>query len=146
VPAPLSDRKRNAILADIEAGQKSRNQIARDHKVSVSSVTKLAPANAFDRSQTKKATAAKQVDHKARLVVIAGRTASVAEDVLTSFEDMTTEDWRKVSPYSRGLIVGIMADKSRELAPDDSAAEEISSLLGGLLGQLKTKHGDAPPE
>jgi transposase-like protein len=107
VPPPLSDRKRRAVLADIEAGQKSAHQIARDHGVAQSTVSKVAreEGHSFDRAKTKKATAAKQVDHKARLVAIAGRTASVAEDVLTSFEDMTTEDWRKVSPYSRGLIV-----------------------------------------
>lgn len=116
--------------------------------MSRTTVSDLAKKNGFGfgRQQTKKATAAKQVDHKARLVAIAGRTASVAEDVLTSFEDMSTEDWRKVSPYSRGLIVGIMADKSRELAPEDSGAGPIASLLGDLLGGMRAKHGDAPPE
>jgi hypothetical protein len=146
VPRPLSEPKRQAILADIEAGQKSRNQIARDHKVSVSSVTKLAPTDAFDRSKMKKALAARQIDHKARLSELAGRAAGLAERALSSFETMTDEEWARTSFHSRGIVFGIAADKARELAPEDSAAEEISSLLGGLLGQLKGKHGDAPPE
>lgn len=68
---PLTDAKRSAILADIEAGQKSRNQIARDHKVSVSTVTGLAPPGSFDRSKTAAATHAKVADAKARRAQLA---------------------------------------------------------------------------
>ena len=147
--ARIPDDKREAIAADIRAG-KARNQIALDHGVSAGTVTNIAGefglTEAFDRSATKKATEAKAVDHKARLVAIAGKAAGVAEDVLASFGEMDASDWAKVSPYSRGLIVGIMADKARELAPEDSGAGQIASLLGDLLGGMKAKHGDAPPE
>jgi transposase-like protein len=69
MPKPLPEEKRAAILEDIQAGEKSRNQIARDHGVSVSTVTGIAKAEglteAFDRSRTEKATRAKAVDVKA---------------------------------------------------------------------------------
>jgi len=66
MPQALSARKRSAILADIQAGRKSRNQIARDHGVSPGSVTNIAKAEAitdpFDRSKTKSATEASVAD------------------------------------------------------------------------------------
>ena len=144
---PISVDKRDAIIADFGT-DRPRNAIAREHGVSVSTVTKIANevGHEFDRSVTKKATAASEIDHRAKLAVLAGRSARVAENLFVSLEEMTPEQWAKVSPYSRGVIAGIMADKARELAPDDSGAESISSLLGGLLGELKAKHGDAPPE
>ncbi len=40
MPAPIPEHTKQAILADIRAGQKSRAQIARDHGVSVGSVTR----------------------------------------------------------------------------------------------------------
>lgn len=69
MPKALPDAKRNAILADIEAGRKARNQIARDHHVSPSTVTKIAKdaaiEAAFDRSHLKHALQAKAADDKA---------------------------------------------------------------------------------
>jgi hypothetical protein len=66
MPKALSARKRNAVLADIRAGQKARNQIARDHGVSPGTVTNIAKSaaieNAFDRSGTKSATEAAVAD------------------------------------------------------------------------------------
>jgi integrase len=70
MPKPLDETKRAAILADIRAGQKPRNQIARDHDVSPSTVTGVAKTagitDAFDRSQTLKATRAKSDDNAAK--------------------------------------------------------------------------------
>jgi len=144
---PIDPAVRDAVIAEF-ATDKARNAIAREHGVSVGTVTKLAQEaeHEFDRSVTKKATAAKQADHKAVLADLAGSSARIAGNLFASLEKMTPAQWAKVSPYSRGVIAGIMADKARELAPEDSAAEEISSLLGGLLGSLKAKHGDAPSE
>lgn len=69
MPRPIPDNVRLAILADIEAGRKSRNQIARDHNVSVGTVTNIAKraglTTAFDRSSTKNATEAAKVDNAA---------------------------------------------------------------------------------
>lgn len=148
MPAPTSPKKRTAIIADIQAGTKSAHRIAREHGVAQSTVSRIAGQEglALDRSKTKKATEAAQIDHKARLVELASRSAGLAERALRSFETMTDQEWAKTSFHSRGIVFGIAADKARELAPEDSAAEEISSLLGGLLGSLKAKHGDAPPE
>jgi transposase-like protein len=71
VPARTPDDVRDAILADIRAGQKSARRIAKDHQVAPSTVTKLAaeahiPA-AFERSNTKTraATEARRFDAKA---------------------------------------------------------------------------------
>jgi hypothetical protein len=69
VPKPLDASKRDAILKDIRAGVKARNQIARDHGVSPSTVTKIAKdfaiTDAFDRSNLKDALQAKAIDDKA---------------------------------------------------------------------------------
>jgi hypothetical protein len=73
LPAPLDPAKREAIEADITAG-KSRNQIARDHEVSGSTVTRIAQGIAernghrsddFDRSKTVNATRARKFDSAA---------------------------------------------------------------------------------
>lgn len=65
----IPDDVRAAILDDIKAGQKSRNQIARDHHVGVGSVTNIAKhaglTDAFDRSSTKNATEAARLDNAA---------------------------------------------------------------------------------
>lgn len=145
MPPPLDPAKRAAILADIQAGNASCRGIARAHDVSrttVSQIAKDAGLNeAFGRQQTKKATEAAQVDHKARLVAIASRAAGITENIAASLEGMTVEDWSAVSPYSRGLIFGIMADKARELAADDDDSAQIASLLGDLFDQLTDRHG-----
>lgn len=69
MPPRLPDDQREAILADIRAGGKSRNQVARDHGVSVGTVSNIAKqaglTDAFDRSQTKNATEAAVADNKA---------------------------------------------------------------------------------
>ena len=69
MPKPLPPKKRAAILADIKAGQKSRNQVARDHGVSTSTVSGIAKqanlTEAFDRSGTEAATRARVIDCKA---------------------------------------------------------------------------------
>jgi transposase-like protein len=63
---PLTDTVIAAILASIDAG-KSRNETAREHEVSASTVSRIAAANArsFDRSKTKNATEAARVDNAA---------------------------------------------------------------------------------
>ncbi|MBO2459800.1 hypothetical protein [Actinomadura violacea] len=69
MPPRLDDDTRAAIIADIRAGTKSRNAIARDHGVAPSMVTKLAResgnAEAFDRKPTAQAVKAAAVDAKA---------------------------------------------------------------------------------
>lgn len=66
MPRPIDDELRAAILDDINAGQLSRNAIARKHDVSASTVTKVArqakKPDAFDRSKTRDATRARMAD------------------------------------------------------------------------------------
>ena len=45
MPARIDDDKRAAILADIEAGQLSRNAIARKHGVAQGTVSNIADEN-----------------------------------------------------------------------------------------------------
>ncbi|TYB50248.1 helix-turn-helix domain-containing protein [Nonomuraea sp. PA05] len=63
---PLDQRVVVAILASIDAG-KSRNEVAREHQVSASTVSRIAAANArtFDRTKTKNATEAAKADNAA---------------------------------------------------------------------------------
>lgn len=146
MPAPLAPGKRAAILEDIRAGH-PRNQIARDHGVSGSTVTKLAKTlsdEPFDRSQTKKATEAAQVDHAAVLAKLAARSAAVAGNILASFEAMDLDAWSKVSPHTRAIALGVCADKARELAPDAGEAEieAARSLIGAVFEDIVARRGE----
>jgi transposase-like protein len=145
MPVPLAPEKRAAILEDLRAG-KTRNKAARDHGVSYSTISKIAAAEgiAFDRSQTKKATEAAQVDHAAALVKLAARHAALAGAILSSFEVMTPAQWAKVSPHSRGIILGIASDKARDLAPDSDAGQvdAARSVLNAVFEDIVARHGD----
>lgn len=72
MPAPLDPAKREAIEADVRAGNLSRNRIAKAHGVGTSTVSRIAAALAeqgvptFDRSSTAAATRAAQVDNAER--------------------------------------------------------------------------------
>lgn len=93
MPKRLPDAKRNAILKDIRAG-KQRNQIAREHQVSPSSVTKIAQAegatDAFDRSQTKKATEAVVADSRALRAATSRRFLEKANELLDEMDQPFT--------------------------------------------------------
>lgn len=145
MPASLAPGKRAAILQDIEAG-KSCGQTARDHHVARSTVHKLAKDNGlgFERSQTKKATEAAQVDHAAVLAKLAARHAAVAGTILASFEAMSAADWGDVSPHTRAVTLGICSDKARELAPadDEAQTEAAKSLLSAVFDDIVARHAD----
>jgi hypothetical protein len=145
MPAPLAPGKRAAILEDLRAGMSCR-QAARTHKVSQGTVSKLAKDHGlnFERSQTKKATEAARIDHAAVLAKLAARHASVAGDILASFEAMELEDWGRVSPHTRAIALGICSDKARELAPDNDEAqvEAARSLLNVVFEDIVARHGE----
>lgn len=90
MPAALTDEKRAAILADIKTGEKGRNQIAREHGVSQSTVSLIAQdaglKDAFDRTTTKHATAAVTADNKARRAAISSRLLAKADEFLDQLE------------------------------------------------------------
>jgi len=156
MPKPLSPRKRNAVLADIKAGQKARNQIARDHGISVGSVTNIAKAagltNAFDRSATENATRAHEADCKALRAQLKVDLLHDAQRVRTRIwgkhqvvvataegAEIVTLDEAPLSEMRAGFTaLGIAVDKSIRLEQHDSddSAAEAKNLLGSLSDAL----------
>ncbi len=158
----LADDKRTAILADIQAGKKSRGQIARDHKVSPQTVGNIAKdegkTNAFSRLQTKNATQAAIIDNKAMRVLAAQRLIVKVHEILDQMDqphmvfniggkDNTyTEQLMPKPPTGdlRNLMVtaATAVDKHLVLERHDvSDPDVMGSLLGTLLDGLQRKHG-----
>lgn len=83
MPRPFTDDERARILQAVKAG-KGRNEIAREHNRSPSSISKIAHAAGlnFDRSKTEVATKAKQADNRARRAELAPRFLDKAEEAL----------------------------------------------------------------
>lgn len=135
---PIDDQKRNAILADIKAGQKSRNQIARDHNVSVGTVTNIAKraglTSAFDRSSTKRATAASVADTAARRAQLAEKMIALAELSM----DQVIAELGEASARDAAVVLGIAVDKHRQLVDMDRDPEGLAAVdawLRGVTGQ-----------
>jgi len=137
MPLPLPKAKREAILADVRArsGQSAR-QIGKTHDVSDAAVRRLAKEagieDAWSRDKTKKATEANAVDHQAKLAILASRSVKTASAILDSFE-AEDHDWGRVSPHTRAIAFGILADKARELAAPDEGVEAAKSLLDDFM-------------
>ena len=147
MPAPLPDDKRAAILADIKAG-KARNVIAREHGVSPSTVTRIAQTSgwttAFDRSQTKNATAAAIADSAARRARLAQRLVTLAELSL----NQAIAELSETTARDAAVVLGIAVDKHLAIERHDSGADadQAASLLGAILNDLQARHGDTPSE
>lgn len=151
---PLTDKQRNAIARDIAAGKK-RNEIAREHGVSPSTVSKIArEENAtFDRTMTETATRAKQADNRSR-------RAQISSDLLDDVQRLRERAW---SPYAYYVAskdgaqrveldlpplsevrnayasIGIALDKHGvlERADADSGAAGAVSMLSGIAEALE---------
>jgi transposase-like protein len=161
MPKPLDDTKRAAILADIKAGSKSRNQIARDHGVSPSTVTGVAKAEgitgAFDRSQTKEATQAREADCKAlraelkvdllhdaqRLRKRIWGSHQVVVSTPQGAEVVTLDENPLTEIRSGYTALGIAVDKSIRLEEFDSDDTDGSKNARSLLGNLFAGLSDA---
>lgn len=165
MPPPLDPQLRADILRDIQDGQLSRSEIARRRNVSPSTVSKIAKDSdvptAFDRTQTAKATRAKQLDNAAHRTVLIDRMYSVADHML----DRVTSPYTQVItgpagaefvttklPPLRDAQAGmssaaIAIDKAArmEAANGDSRVEQARSLLSGLLTDMVAAHGDSYP-
>lgn len=159
MPKPLSTRKRNAILADIKAGAKARNQIARDHGVSPGSVTGIAKAagieSAFDRSKTKDATHAREADCKAlraqlkldllkdaqRLRERIWGSYKVVVSIPLGAEVVTLDEVPLTEMRSGYTALGIAVDKSLRLEQHDAdggdGASAVDEWLRGMLGETR---------
>lgn len=164
MPPRIPDTQRAAILADIRAGTKGRNQIARDHQVSVSTVTKIAKdsgsTDAFDRSLTEKGTRAAVADNRSR-------RAQIASDLLDDVARLRERAWAQYTYYERGqagpelvtleqpplkeakeayVAIGICLQRHAELEKIDAdrGEENVKSMLGDLAQALKVVAGDSP--
>jgi len=163
VPKALDPAKRNAIIADIKAGHQ-RNQIARDHTVSGSTVTKIAGqeglTDAFDRTQTENATRARGIDLAAtraalieRLYGIAGRMLDRVESPYTQIisgpagAELVTTKLPPLRDAQAGMSSAAIAlDKAARLEDrqGDGKVDQAKSLLGAMFEGLRKAHGDAP--
>ncbi|HZE37763.1 MAG TPA: hypothetical protein VE172_03040 [Stackebrandtia sp.] len=88
MPRATSPEKRAAIIADIAAGKKSAHQIAREHGVAQSTISRIAGQEglSFDRSATKDATEAKVADSKARRAEISRKFLEKADKLLDQMD------------------------------------------------------------
>ncbi|GCD94063.1 helix-turn-helix domain-containing protein [Embleya hyalina] len=164
MPPRIDDTVRAAILADIQAGELSRNAIARRHGVSSSTITLIAReaghANAFDRSKTTQATRAREVDAAAvradltaRRLTLAVTLHDVAAREISKMREPTTYwDWggkdhdydetTRPEPHAqdRRAMMGTAAqaiDRSLKLVPPtEGTADESRSLIGDLMAGL----------
>lgn len=154
MPPPISPDKRDAILTDIRAGEKSCRQIARDHKVSPSTVSDLAKdagmPDAFARSQTKNATAAVVADSRARRAEISRKFLEKADQLLDRMDEQHrafnfggkdntfAEEWLDRPPPAelRNLIVSAAVAFDKHLAGERHDAGGDASAVGGMLGRL----------
>lgn len=158
MPRRLDDTKRAAILTDIKTGAKPRNQIARDHGVSPSTVTGIARDagldTAFDRSAVESATRAKVADN-------AARRAQIVSDLLDDVQRFRKRAWSAYPVVASGpdgpevinlpkpplrdaqaayTSIGICMDKSMAVEKHDKPGEDSTS---GMLVDLAEKLGAA---
>lgn len=158
MPKALDTAAREAIADDIRAG-KPRNQIARDHHVSGSTVTKIAKdlglaATAFDRSQTQNATRAKRFDAALaraelieRLYGVAGRFLDRVEapytQVVTSpaGPEFVTTKLPPLRDAQAGMLAAAVAmDKALKLEQHDAQDSEtgfaaVDEWLASVLSE-----------
>lgn len=163
MPRPLADDIRAAILADIRAGKLSARAIAKKHGVASSTVSKLASdngvANAFERTQTEKATRAQEKDSRARRAELA---AALLDDA-ARLRERAWQPYTVVVGTAQGAervtldlpplgdvrsaytAVGIVVDKHLALDRHDhtgaAGADDVRSMLGDLGRALTDAFG-----
>jgi len=166
MPAPLDPAVREAIENDIRAGLK-RNEIARKHEVSGATVTNIGKkleadgaGPAFDRSGTKRATEAREVDSaesrsrlRALLLADAHRLREQLwkpctihhfggkDNTLASLDldQPTFADQRQIM-----TTVGIAIDKIVRLDGGDQAEQQAASLIQSLVEDIRSRRTPAP--
>lgn len=143
MPPPLDQAKRQAILADIKAGELGRNEIARKHGVSGSTVSMIASdeglLDAFDRAETKAATAARVVAMTEARASLANESAAVARIAL----DRMRKALPRANAKDAAIAYGIAVDKHMALARFDSddGAKDATSLVKALAAGLNVAAG-----
>lgn len=175
MPRPLDPAKRAAILADIQAGELGRNEIARKHRVGAGTVTKIAQdegmTDAFDRSETEDATRARRVDLAAQRAEVSALFLRRAREALEQFDKPhvvfniggkdntytehtldrpTTGDMRNLA-----TVAGIAVQRHLEIERADSSdVNDGVSMLGQVAAGLTAAYqhligggdGDSSPE
>ncbi|GGM65104.1 hypothetical protein GCM10012275_39560 [Longimycelium tulufanense] len=161
IPITDADRERVRVL---HAEGKSRNEIARQIGRSVSTVTGIARALglSFDRSKTAAATAARQIDNRARRAELVARLYGRAEQVLARLDAPTytftattvhgietTRLDHVPAPDEKALASAVSSHLSAaarlEQIDADKGSENAKSMLGGLAVALgiRTTNSDA---
>jgi len=159
VPSPITDTQRQNILALHKQGL-SRNEIARQAKVSQSTVSKVCAEDGltFDRSKTINATRAKVADNKARRAAIVGRLYARTEHVLSrleadiyrytvatkdSVEHVEDFDPPAIDERSLATSIGIYLDKAAKLEDYDKSAVDQASGAVSVIDRLMTGFAQA---
>jgi hypothetical protein len=162
MPKALSARKRSAILADIKAARAngtSARQVARVHGVAAATVTRIARdhglADAFERSQTEKATRAHEADCKAlraqlKLDLLADAqklrariwgTHQVVVSTPQGAEVVTLAENPLAEMRSGYTALGIAVDKSIRLEQHDAEGGDglaaVDEWLRGMMGESR---------
>lgn len=157
VPNPMPPELRAAIIADIKAGGQTARQIAKKHGVGHSTVSTIASkagiVDAFDRTQTEKATAAKAADCRARREALKEALIEDAEKLRrrawepyevvidnrqTGSQIMTLDLPPAQDVRAFYAAVGLAIDKHCRLEQYDTtdSASDAKSLLGSLSEAL----------
>jgi hypothetical protein len=127
VPRPLADDVRAAILADIRAGQLSARAIAKRHGVAASTISKLAKdagvVDAFERTQTQKATRAVEIDNRARRAII-------ATELLNDVAHLRERAW---SPYTVAMGTAMGVEKVTLDLPPLGEVRSAYTAIGIVL-------------
>lgn len=165
MPAPLDPEKRALIEQDIRDGL-TRNEIARKHGVSGATVTKIGKKveatgglPAFDRSQTKQATAAAQTDLAARRADLAVRLMNRAFELEKRLDEERIVGWTgrgedrepiREKPGGRDsqgfmVAIGIAVDKIGVLTAAEGT-DAASTLIGGIFETLRAKYQTSVPD
>jgi transposase-like protein len=152
---PITPEERAAILADIQAGELSRNAIARKHHRSPGTISNIAKENgldgaAFDRTATAQASRAKQIDNRARRAALVDAYLSDAEKIrerlwepaeaITAMGEVVylskpgARDVRDFVVAGTSLIKTSI-DVEKHDTDDDSGAAAVDSWLRHLLGR-----------
>ncbi len=163
MPSRIPDKKRAAILADIQTRDGTCRGLAKKHGVSTAFIRSVAAeagiADAFSREKTENATRAVVADSRARRAAIAQRLLDKADGLLDLMDrpyavfafagrdgDYREHERDRPPPAElRNLMVSAATALDKHLAldrHDSTDPSEVASLLGSLLGGLQAKHGD----
>lgn len=139
MPPRISDDKRAAILADVEAGEKSAGRIAKDHGVSVSTVSRLAAkagaGDGWQRSKTKKATEAATADAEAKRTALSLAWLDLAAEAVAQ----ARAELHDARPDKAATIAGIATDKHLALIANDRQDEHDLDGFDRLIEHITAR-------